>query len=372
MKKIIVIALVATLIITASVLPASAAYLSNGNFDILITEVCVNPMQDFDGGFGQLIEIYNNTDGVLDLNDYELMITSGRSTQKQFVEGGQFKGLIKPVSESGKVLLSSGELAVIWLVYNDAQKSATEQTVRDEMKNRGAEIPADTQIIRVDTTDASVFYGEENHLRLDTRYLMVNLRGSFEKNKNLGLDAYAEGDGTGRGAYVRVYGSEDGTSQFFGTPTNSSNEKVLNWQNDGASAKSYDTPNFGKLVKNSNIDQYAQIKGVPGVNYDAPVDTTTPAPVDTTTPAPVDTTTPAPADTTTPAPVDTTTAEPVDTTTAAPADTTTAAPADTTTAPADTTTAGNSNKGGCGSSLVAGGAMTLAFVLAAYAVTKKK
>lgn len=335
MKKIIITALVATLLIAALVLPTAAAYLSNGNFDIYITEVCVSPMQDFNGGFGQLIEIYNNTDNTLDLNDYEIMFASGRDTKKQFVEGGQFKGLIKPVSESGKVTLDSGELAVIWLVYNDAQKTATEQTVRDEMKKLGAEIPSSTQIIRVDTTDASVFYGEENHLALDTRYVMVNQRGTFDNNKNKELEAYADGDGTGRGAYVRVYGSEDGTSQFFGVPTNSSNTKVLNWQNDGTTAKSYDTPNFGKLVKNDNIDQISQILGVPSKDESTTAETTTSAPVDTTT--------------------------------AAPAETTTASK------PADTTTSsGSSEKGGCGSSLIAGGAMTLAFALAAYVVTKKK
>lgn len=360
MKKVFVIALALALLLAVTVLPASAAYLSTGNFDILITEICVSPSQELAGGFGQLIEIYNNTDGVLDLNDYELMIASGRATNKQFVEGEQFKGLIKPVLEGGKITLSSGELAVIWVVFNDAQKSATEETVRTAMN-----IPAATQIVRVDTTDSACFYGEENHLATDTRYLMVNKRGCFDKNKGQALDAYVDGEDTGRGAYVRVYGVDDGTSQFFGTPVNASNTKVLNWQSDGATAKSYDTPNFGRLTKNDNINQYEQIKGVPGVDYNAP-DTTTPAPVETT-PSPAETT-PAPADTTTAAPATT----PEDTTEAPAAPSEDTTPKDTTTAaPKDTTTTAP-EKGGCGSSAMAGGVMTLAFALAAYVVAKKK
>lgn len=258
MKKIISFALVAVIISAMFAVTTPAAFLSEGNFDVLITEVCVAPMSDFKNGFGQLVEIYNNTDGEIDLYNYEMMITSGRSVKKIFKESEQFGGLIKITNKQNEAKLASGELAVIWIVYNDASKQYTENTMRDEMKKLDAEIPTQTQVFRVDTTDPEYFYGkaEENHLETSTRYLFINKRGCFDLNKEKELANYADGDNTMRGAFVRVYGVEDGTSQHFGTPVNSGDKGgQLNWQKDGTTAKSYTAPNFGGLEDSDNIKQ---------------------------------------------------------------------------------------------------------------------
>ena len=191
--------------------------LTGSGMPILITEVAAMPGISED--FGQLVEIYNNTKSELDLYDYEFDVTTSRDANLTVQMGAsKFKGGFYATMSKGEIILKSGELAVLWLVIDPAQAKYTESDVRTLMGN----IPEGTQVIRVDTTDNTVAYGDAPYIdRGAACYLMANLRG-----------CYADGGNNAElaGAYVRIYGqSGQGKSQLYG---DIGSQTQVRWQAD--------------------------------------------------------------------------------------------------------------------------------------------
>lgn len=238
MKKNLLISLFVMLLCVAMLMPAQAAYLTKeDSLPILITEVAAKPSTDQD--FGQLAEIYNNTDADMDLYDYEFGITVSRSADLTVqMNSSNFKGGFYAATQHGQVVLKSGELAVIWIVFDASQKTFTEADVRSIMGN----IPAGVKIIRVDTTDSSITYGGSQPYidRSGACYLMANKRGCYAAG---GTDVSLAG------AYVRIYGQTgQGKSQLYG---DIGTQAQTRWQADltatTASSDKNEACNFGAL-----------------------------------------------------------------------------------------------------------------------------
>ena len=72
---------------------------------------------------GQLIEVYNNTQEELDLYDYEIVITISRDSNLEVSLGEEkFKGGFYLANEPGQRVLKSGEIAVLWVVFDQTQQ----------------------------------------------------------------------------------------------------------------------------------------------------------------------------------------------------------------------------------------------------------
>lgn len=326
MKKTVTFILLFCMICLSCVITVQAAEgtLTGSGMPILITEVAAYPSVEKD--FGQLVEIYNNTNGELDLFDYEFGITTSRSEDLTVQLGAdKCKGVFYASTEQGSVVLQPGELAVLWLVTNAEQAQYTEDDVRTTMGN----IPSGVKIVRVNTTDTNIAFGEMPYVnRTSACYLMANLRGCYE----------AGGTNTElAGAYVRIYGqSGQGKSQLYG---DIGSQAQVRWQADLTATSSKADKNVECAFGSVDKTQEDILKNVHIPSEEVPPTTTTPetttTPVTTTTTAPVTTTT----TTTTTITTTKTTTAPVTTTTTVPATTTTTVTT-VTTAPATTTTPG--------------------------------
>ena len=215
-------ALLALCIVVLSVCTASAVTLTGTQESwLLVTEVAAYPSSNRD--FGQLVEVYNNTDADLDLYDYEIAITTSRDSHLDVSLGAQkLRGGFYLSSEQGERVLKSGEIAVLWIVFDEAQKGYTEEVVRSVAAagNIATPIPAGTQIFLIDTTVAVNAFGDAPYIRRDgVCYVMVNRR-----------DGHITQDSSQCGAYARVYGQiGQGRSQLYGDVGSQSQEK---WQAD--------------------------------------------------------------------------------------------------------------------------------------------
>lgn len=214
--------LLALCVATSSVFAASAATLTGTQATwLLVTEVAAYPSNNQD--FGQLVEVYNNTDADLDLYDYEIAITTSRDNNLDVSLGEQkLRGGFYLSSEQGKRILKSGEIAVLWIIFEESQKGYTEEVVRSVAGagNIATPIPAGTQIFPIDTTVAANAFGNAPYIRRDgVCYAMVNRR-----------DGHITKASSQCGAYARIYGQiGQGRSQLYGDIGSQSQAK---WQAD--------------------------------------------------------------------------------------------------------------------------------------------
>ena len=223
MKKMMAI-LLALCLAFSGVCAASAASLTGTeNSWLMVTEVAAYPGANTEEDIGQLIEVYNNTDAELDLYGYELVFNTSRSTNLSVALGDdKLLGGFYLANEAGKSILKPGELAVLWVVHEEAQKSFTEADVRRVAAagEGAAAIPEGTQIFRIDTTDTATAFGNAPYVRRDgVCYAMVNKR-----------DGHVTKSADDCGAFARVYGQiGQGRSQLYGDIGSQSAPK---WQAD--------------------------------------------------------------------------------------------------------------------------------------------
>lgn len=265
MKKNLFISIAVCLLSILLLLPMQAATLTGSGMPILVTEVAAMPSPTQD--FGQLVEIYNNTDADLDLYDYEFDLTTSRHNSLETqMSADKFRGGFYATNERGKIVLKSGELAVIWIVFEASQRSYTEANVRTIMGS----IPAGVKIIRVDTTDSNYGYGPNPNIdRTTACYIMANKRGCY---------AAGGSDATLGGAYVRIYGQTgQGKSQLYGDVGNGRTPGT--WQNDvtaTTSSTDYNVAcNFGS-VHETQTDILKNVY-IPSAGTTAPSNTTSPS-----------------------------------------------------------------------------------------------
>ena len=122
MKRFLAVLLSLCVAASAMVVMASATLTGTEKSWLMVTEVTAYPSAEHD--FGQLIEVFNNTEAELDLFDYEIAVTGSRDANLETALGDEkLKGGFYLANEQGKCILQPGELAVLWVVFDETQKT---------------------------------------------------------------------------------------------------------------------------------------------------------------------------------------------------------------------------------------------------------